>query len=65
MVELQVTGMSCAGCVRTVERVVSKVPGVEKVAVTLESGKVEVTGAPDVEAVKAAIVKAGFGASAP
>jgi copper chaperone CopZ len=64
MLDLKVTGMNCGGCVRTVEKVVGKVPGVEKVTVTLETGHVEVAGSPDPGAVKAAIEKAGYGVSA-
>jgi copper chaperone len=39
---LTVTGMSCMGCVKSVERLVSSLPGVASVDVDLASGRVEV-----------------------
>lgn len=55
-----VTGMSCGGCTRSVERVVGKLEGVQGVAVDLDSGRVDVEGAVAPDAVVAAITKAGF-----
>ncbi len=59
MVELKVTGMTCGGCVSSVERVVRKVPGVTDVKVTLEDGRLVVDGG-EREAVVKAVEKAGF-----
>ena len=42
-VELKVEGMDCQGCVKSVTRMLSGVPGVEKVAVSLEQGRASVT----------------------
>ena len=39
---LNVTGMTCGHCVKAVEDSVSKLSGVEKVKVNLESGSVEI-----------------------
>jgi copper chaperone len=36
---LQVTGMTCQGCVRSVKRVLEAVPGVRRAAVSLERGE--------------------------
>ena len=57
-----VEGMSCQHCVNAVTEEVSKVPGVEQVAVDLEGGKVTVTtaGAVDDAAVRAAVDEAGY-----
>ncbi len=41
--ELGVTGMSCAGCVRRVERAIAAVPGVEAVSVNLATERASVT----------------------
>jgi copper chaperone CopZ len=42
MVELKVEGMTCQGCVRSVQRKLSKVAGVESAHVDLEAGKATV-----------------------
>ena len=58
--KLQVSGMSCGGCVNSVTKALQAVPGVAEVKVTLESGEVLVSGTPDPAACKAAIESAGF-----
>lgn len=59
-----VPGMHCAHCVAAVEEEVSAVPGVDSVAVDLETKRVEVTGvAPDDAAIRAAIEEAGYEAA--
>lgn len=61
--ELQVAGMSCQHCVRSVKKALSQLEGVTEVAVTLETGLVVVTGSdkmPDNAAFKAAIEDEGF-----
>jgi len=57
-----VEGMSCASCVSSVEKAVSKVAGVDKVSVNLATERADVTfkGAPDLPAVIDAIRKAGY-----
>ncbi|AHB02594.1 heavy metal translocating P-type ATPase [Brucella ceti TE28753-12] len=57
-----VEGMSCASCVSSVEKAVSRVPGVDKVSVNLATERADVTfkGTPDLPAVIEAIRKAGY-----
>ncbi len=57
-----VEGMSCASCVSSVEKAVSKVAGVDKVSVNLATERADVTfkGAPDLPSVIDAIRKAGY-----
>jgi copper chaperone len=42
-ITFKVNGMSCAGCVASVTRVLQSVPGVEQVAVGLEAGNARVS----------------------
>ena len=61
---LPVTGMTCASCVRRVERALGKVPGVESVAVNLATERATVAyypGAATVADFRAAVEKAGYG----
>ena len=59
---LAVTGMTCAGCVNAVTRVLARVAGAADVRVTLETGHAEVAGSPAPDALLAAVRKAGYGA---
>jgi copper chaperone len=60
---IKIAGMSCQGCVRSVERVLTGLAGVERVVVSLEQGQVQVSFDPrqvsDTQ-LRAAIVSAGF-----
>lgn len=61
--ELTVRGMTCMGCVKTVKRVLETLPGVNKVDVALDSGKVAVEHDPakaKTSQLEAAIEDAGF-----
>ena len=58
-----VPGMHCGHCVAAVEEEVSAVPGVESVTVDLGTKRVEVTGAAEDAAIRAAIVEAGYEAA--
>jgi copper chaperone len=61
---LSVTGMTCGGCVKSVTRVLTALPGVKTVDVTLTPGQARVTYDParvDRAALVQAIVDAGFG----
>jgi P-type Cu+ transporter len=61
---LDITGMTCASCVRRVERALSKVPGVETASVNFAAETARVTLAEDVAlpVLVAAVAKAGYGA---
>src|SRR5581483_2948006 len=67
-VSLPVEGMTCASCVRRVERALTKVPGVETASVNLATEKANVVYDPavtNVEALGAAVAKAGYKLGAP
>ncbi len=55
-----VKGMTCGHCVRSVTEEITGVEGVSAVDVNLEAGTATVTGDPAPDAVKAAVVEAGF-----
>ena len=57
-----VTGMTCGHCVASVTEELQELPGVEDVAVTLETGEVVVTSAEPLtrEAVEGAVGEAGY-----
>jgi len=63
-VELAVEGMSCASCVGRVERALKAVPGVAQAAVNLATERATVRGVAGVDALIAAIDKAGYAARA-
>lgn len=56
----EVEGMTCHSCVAMVTEEVSEVPGVISVDVDLPSGRVTVAGDADDDAVRRAIVEAGY-----
>jgi len=61
---LSVTGMTCGGCVNSVQKVLTALPGVQSVEVTLTPGQARVMVDPaqvDRAALVQAIVDAGFG----
>lgn len=63
-IEYQVTGMSCGHCETSVREEVSEVPGVERVEVSAETGRLVVTGTDvDDAAVVAAVDEAGYHAT--
>jgi copper chaperone len=65
--EFAVGGMNCGGCVKSVTRAVSQLPGVQKVDVSLEGNSATVeydAAAVNAAAIVAAIGAAGFEASA-
>jgi copper chaperone len=59
---LLVDGMTCDHCVSSIRKSVGEVDGVSDVSVDLASGQVTVTadGAPDQDALRAAVEDAGF-----
>jgi len=61
---LPVTGMTCGGCVNSVQRVLTAVPGVQTAEVTLQPGQARVVydaARTDRAALVQAVVGAGFG----
>ena len=65
-VRISVEGMTCAGCVNSVTRVLSALPGVAQVDVSLTKARAKVTYDPaqtGVEAMKQAIARAGYNAA--
>ncbi len=63
-IELPITGMTCASCVRNVERAVNKVPGILSVNVNLATEKASVTYLPGTvrrSDLIQAVEKAGYG----
>jgi len=60
-VVLTITGMTCAGCVRSVSRVLARVPGVTNAQVDLASGRATVTGTARAEDLISAVEAAGYG----
>src|SRR5690348_13181103 len=59
-----VTGMTCASCVRRIEKTLGKVPGVAQATVNLATEKATVTFDPNaatLDGMKAAVEKAGYG----
>jgi Cu+-exporting ATPase len=61
--EVPITGMTCAACVRRVEKAVAGVPGVAQVEVSLatEAARVQYEpGALDIDALRQAVVAAGY-----
>jgi Cu+-exporting ATPase len=61
---LPITGMTCASCVRRVERALGKVEGVESASVNLATERATVRYAPDLvgaDSLKQAVEKAGYG----
>jgi Cu+-exporting ATPase len=65
-VTLQVSGMSCASCVRRVEKALLAVPGVQQASVNLATEKASIKALPNVPvaALTAALGKAGYPATA-
>ena len=58
---LPITGMSCGGCVKSVSNVLSALPGVERVEVSLEAARAHVL-YDDTRLNRAALVQAVIGA---
>ena len=61
---LSITGMSCGGCVKSVSNVLSALPGVERVEVSLEAARARVlydAARLNRAALVQAVIDAGFG----
>lgn len=62
--DLPVTGMTCAGCVATVEKAIKRTPGVERALVNLATEKATIVLDPDVttlQQIAVAVHRAGYG----
>ena len=62
-ITIDVNGMTCGGCVRSVKQVLEAIPGVTGVQVSLERGQATISFDPKVtgiERFKDAIVEAGY-----
>jgi copper chaperone len=64
MYELQVDGMTCGGCVRSVTKSVQGVDGNAKVDVDLASKTVRIDSAASLERIRSAIDDAGYDVTA-
>ena len=67
-IDLDVTGMTCAACQATVQRALTKAPGVEKAAVNLMSGEATVVFDPSrvaVDTLLEAVRDSGYDAELP
>jgi copper chaperone len=62
-ITIDVNGMTCGGCVRSVKQVLEAIPGVTHVEVSLERGQADVSFNPEltgIERFKDAIAQAGY-----
>ncbi|MBX6367945.1 MAG: heavy-metal-associated domain-containing protein [Rhodospirillales bacterium] len=57
----RVTGMTCEGCVRSVERALARVAPGARVSVDLATGRVSIENGPEETLVASAVTEAGFG----
>jgi Cu+-exporting ATPase len=65
--DVKIEGMTCASCVRRVERALGKVPGVTEASVNYATERASVVHGPEVtpEAIRAAVEGAGYGVARP
>ena len=61
-VVLNVTGMTCQGCVNSVTRIVKRADPAAEVAIDLPTGRLEATTAASAQVLAQAITAAGYGA---
>jgi len=62
-IKLSISGMSCGGCVSSVEKSLAAVTGVEQTEVKLDDSSATLTGSATAQALIAAIKEAGYGAA--
>jgi len=60
MTTIKVQGMKCQHCAGSTKKALEEIDGISNVQVDLDSGQVRFDGAADMEAIKAAVSKAGF-----
>jgi copper chaperone len=56
----RITGMTCGGCVKHVEKALRSVPGVTGVTVDLAKGTAAIEGAPSLADMTASVASAGY-----
>jgi Cu+-exporting ATPase len=63
-IALRIDGMTCAGCAGSVQRAITRVPGVRAASVSHEAGRAEVSADDGVDAARLAeaVERAGFAA---
>ena len=61
----RVTGMTCGGCARHVDKAIRATPGVTEVAVDAARGTATVTGTASFEALAAQVSEAGYQMTGP
>ena len=61
-VVLNVTGMTCQGCINSVTRIVKRADPAAEVAIDLPTGRLEATTAASAQTLVGAITAAGYGA---
>lgn len=59
-IELKITGMTCAHCVRAVTKALEGVPDVIKAEVSLQPGAAVIYGEADLQALMAAVTDEGY-----
>lgn len=60
MIELKIDGATCQGCVKSIEKAIQQVSGVESVSFSLETKIAVVQGNADAMAINSAVENAGF-----
>ncbi len=61
MIKLDITGMTCQHCVKSVREALSDVPGVDRVVdVSLDKGEATVEGSPDPARLIEAVTEEGY-----
>lgn len=64
MTTLNITGMTCGHCVKSVKQALADVPGVTRAEVDLQTRQAQVEGTADVDALVAAVKEEGYEARA-
>ncbi|MFD1383809.1 heavy metal translocating P-type ATPase [Rhodanobacter aciditrophus] len=62
-IQLQLSGITCAGCVNTIQKALDKVPGVQHAEVNFASRTAQVRGNQGVDALIMAVTNVGYGAT--
>jgi len=60
---INIEGMSCQHCKMRIEKTLSQIEGIDSASVSLEEGKAEISGNPDVNVVIEKINKLGYTAN--